>query len=207
MLLSENQIGKLLQPFEIKLTSDEITQLLVYLDLLLRWNAKINLTSIRTPEECVTRHFGESLLLGRYYQLEGTLLDIGSGAGFPALALKLVFPKLQICLLEPVAKKRAFLKEVTRACEFTGVDVRRERVEDLIGGLKYDSITMRAVGIGLVKASLHHLKLTGKAFFWLSKGQISELTELGPELSLRIAQSIEIPGSRERIILPCALEG
>ncbi|MGH9403017.1 MAG: 16S rRNA (guanine(527)-N(7))-methyltransferase RsmG, partial [Terriglobia bacterium] len=85
-----------------------------YLGLLLRWNEKINLTAIRTPEECVTRHFAESLFLARHEQLNGRLLDIGSGAGFPGLALKVAVPELAVTLLEPVAKKRAFLKEVVR---------------------------------------------------------------------------------------------
>lgn len=203
MPLSEIKVSDLLRPFGVKLSPEQITKLLVYLDLLLRWNAKINLTAIRTPEECVTRHFGESLLLGRYYQVEGTLLDVGSGAGFPALALKIALPQLQVCLLEPVAKKRAFLKEVARVCEFTGVDVRPERVEDMTSGLTYDSITMRAVGAALVKISLSHLKPTGKAFFWLSMAQMSELSDLG----LQMGDVIEVPGSRERIILPCSLKG
>lgn len=202
MQLSQSQIDDLLRPFGVELAPEQTARLMVYLDLLMRWNAKINLTAIRTPEECVTRHFGESLLLSRYYQLEGKALDIGSGAGFPALALKLVFPGLEVCLLEPVAKKRAFLKEVARACEFTGVDVRQERVENLGDGLKYDSITMRAVGVDLIEASLLHLKPTGKTFLWLSKAQVSELSDIG----LCFDESIEIPGSRERIILPCRLK-
>lgn len=201
-MLNEDQIQKLLQPFGVELTPEQAARLQMYLELLMRWSAKINLTSIRAPEECVTRHFGESLLLRRTYDLKGTLLDIGSGAGFPALAMKLVFPELEVCLLEPVAKKRAFLKEVTRACEFSKVEVRPERIEDLSNDLTYDSLTMRAVGIVLIKSSLHHLKREGRAFFWLSKSQVSELDEVG----LRFDHAIEIPDSRERVILPCSLK-
>lgn len=202
MAFDENNIVKLLQPFGVELAPERAARLRVYLELLMRWSAKINLTSIRAPEECVTRHFGESLLLGRYYDLKGKLLDIGSGAGFPALALKLVFPELEVCLLEPVAKKRAFLKEVMRACEFIKVEVRPERIEDLSIGFTYDSLTMRAVGVDLIKPSLRHLKPTGKAFFWLSKSQVSGLDEV----DLCFDQMIEIPDSRERVILPCGLK-
>ena len=98
--------------------------------LLLRWNEKINLTAIRNPAECVTRHFGESLFLAHHVNLQGSLLDIGSGAGFPGLALKIVFPELSVTLLEPVTKKRAFLKEAARVCGFSQVSVRGERLEE-----------------------------------------------------------------------------
>lgn len=203
-MLSENKIHGLLQPFGITLSQPQIGSLIVYLNLLLRWNEKINLTAIRRPEECVTRHFGESLLLACHEQLTGCLLDIGSGAGFPALALKLVFPELQVTLLEPVAKKRAFLKEVVRACAFSGVEVRGERLQDLKKEVSYDTITMRAVGPGLVKEAVAYLKPSGKAYLWLSKTQAQELVQLGS--GMEWGPPIEIPESHERIILPGSLK-
>src|SRR5208282_4908497 len=124
------RLRQLLKPFGIDLSSTQAGQTLAFLHLLLRWNEKINLTAIRNPEECVTRHFGESLLLAGHYQLQGDLLDIGSGAGFPGLALKIVFPGISVTLLEPVAKKRAFLNEAARVCGFSQVVVRRERLEE-----------------------------------------------------------------------------
>lgn len=144
------RLRKLLEPFGLDLSSTQVDQILAYLQLLLRWNAKINLTAIRDPEECVTRHFGESLFLARHYQLHGDLLDVGSGAGFPGLALKIVFPGISVTLLEPVAKKRAFLKEAVRACGFSQVLVRSERLEALASANQlqtFDFATMRAVGI------------------------------------------------------------
>ncbi|HEV2500033.1 MAG TPA: 16S rRNA (guanine(527)-N(7))-methyltransferase RsmG [Terriglobia bacterium] len=204
VMISEDIIGGLLQPFGITLSQPQIGSLIVYLNLLLRWNEKINLTAIRTPQECVTRHFGESLLLACHEQLTGSLLDIGSGAGFPALALKLVFPELNVTLLEPVAKKRAFLKEVVRVCAFSGVEVRGERLQDLKKENLYDTITMRAVGSGLVKEAVPYLKPLGKVYLWLSKAQAKELVEMGSGLEWDSA--IEIPESRERIILPGSLK-
>ena len=124
------RLRQLLEPFGVDLSSAQADQILAYLHLLLRWNEKINLTAIRDPEECVTRHFGESLFLAGHRQLHGDLLDIGSGAGFPGLALKIVFPGISVTLLEPVAKKRAFLKEAARACGFSQVAVRGERLEE-----------------------------------------------------------------------------
>ncbi|HEV2418232.1 MAG TPA: 16S rRNA (guanine(527)-N(7))-methyltransferase RsmG [Terriglobia bacterium] len=204
-MLSEVQIHGLLQPFGITLSQPQIGNLIVYLNLLLRWNEKINLTAIRRPEECVTRHFGESLLLARHEQLAGRLLDIGSGAGFPALALKLVFPELEITLLEPVAKKRAFLKEVVRACAFSGVEVRGERIQGLKKGTLYDTITMRAVGSSLIKEAVSYLKPSGKFYLWLSQTQAQELVKLDSGMKWDVP--IEIPESRERIILPGSLKG
>lgn len=203
-MLGKVQIQGLLQPFGIALNQHQIENLIVYLELLIRWNERINLTAIRTPEECVTRHFGESLLLARHEQLTGGLLDIGSGAGFPALALKLVFPELKVTLLEPVAKKRAFLKEVVRACAFSGAEVRGERLQDLKKETLYDTITMRAVGPGLVKGAMAYMKPLGKAYLWLSKTQAQEQVKMG--IGLEWGAAIEIPQSRERIILPGSLK-
>ena len=149
-MLSEDTIRQLLEPFGLTLSTEQIGQVLSYLELLLRWNEKINLTSIRDPADCVRRHFGESLYLGRCVELSGKLLDIGSGAGFPGLCLKILFPELAVTLLEPVAKKRGFLKEAARVCEMSGVEVRRERLEefaDVAGAAEsYDWATARAVG-------------------------------------------------------------
>src|SRR5579863_5891470 len=148
-MLDESSVRALLEPFQLELNSSQVSMLLAYLDLLLRWNRKINLTSIRTEEECVTRHFGESLYLARWIALQGNLLDIGSGAGFPGLALRIAFPELATTLLEPVAKKRAFLKEAARVCGISEVDVRPERLEDFVRqnpAAKFETITARAVG-------------------------------------------------------------
>jgi 16S rRNA (guanine527-N7)-methyltransferase len=214
-MMSEAQVRMLLIPFGIDLTSDQISQLLAYLDLLLRWNRRINLTAIRTPEECVTRHFGESLYLGRWVELKGTSLDVGSGAGFPGLALKIVFPGLESTLLEPVAKKRAFLKEVIRTCELESVEVRPERLEELLGhggrdidephpaGQRcFDSITVRAVGRlpSLVGTAACCLKSGGRLCLWVGKEQASELIEA--EESPVIWQApIAIPLAARRQIL------
>ena len=175
-ILNEATVRQLLEPFGLTLSSDQIGQLIAYLQLLLRWNEKINLTSVRDPALCVTRHFGESLYLARWVELQGRLLDIGSGAGFPGLCLKIVFPDLAVTLLEPVAKKRGFLKEVARVCGMNLVEVRRERLEDYVAGgvaAAYDAATARAVGHleELIPLAWRCLKAGGGLFLWLSRGQ------------------------------------
>jgi len=202
-MLSESQVVQLLSPFGLALTSAQVGCLLTYLDLLLHWNRKINLTAIRSPEECVTRHFGESLYLARWIKLEGRLLDIGSGAGFPGLALKIVFPTLAVTLLEPVAKKRAFLKEVARACQMDSVEVRSERLEDFIRrGLPvaFDYVTVRAVGKleRLVQGAARLLRLGGGLCLWVSREQAASL--IGAEEWFHWEQPIPLPLSHRREI-------
>jgi len=202
-MLYENRVRTLLEPFELRLTSSQVGQTLTYLDLLLRWNSKINLTSVRSEEECVTRHFGESLFLARWIQLSGNLLDIGSGAGFPGLALRIVFPELSTTLLEPVAKKRAFLKEVARACAIRSVEVRPERLEDfsrLSAASTFDTVTVRAVGHldEIVPQAIKSLMPGGRICLWLSRNQGLALKESAS--SIQWTEPIKIPISSEREI-------
>src|SRR5207302_9354545 len=116
------RIAELLGPYLEKtdggrevLSPQQLQQLSEYLDLLLRWNAKTNLTSVREPEEIVTRHFGESLFLARHVSAKAhTAIDVGSGAGFPGVPLKIYSPRLQVTLVESQNKKATFLNEVIR---------------------------------------------------------------------------------------------
>ena len=94
-------------------------QLSAYLDLLLKWNARTNLTAIREPEEIVRRHFGESLFAGTAarrsaLRRDASLLDFGSGAGFPGLPIQLLLPDLRVTLAESQGKKASFLREAVR---------------------------------------------------------------------------------------------
>jgi len=204
-VLSETRVRQLLEPFGLDLHSHQIGQVLAYLDLLLRWNQKINLTAIRDPEECLMRHFGESLFLAKHAELHGALLDIGSGAGFPGLALKIAFPALAVTLLESVAKKRAFLKEAARACGFDKVEVRGERLEEWVRTTRqvtFDSATSRAVGKleRLVPLAAQCLKPAGRIFLWLTREQAAGLR--GIECGFTWAASLPIPLSRSGVILP-----
>ena len=173
-MLDESRVRKLLQPFGFDPSPYQVKQIIAYLDLLLRWTEKINLTAIRDPEECVTRHFGESLYVAQHVSIYGRLLDIGSGGGFPGLALKLAFPEVGITLLEPVAKKRAFLKEASRACDLSGITVSGVRLEELGASQPaelFDFASMRAVGDvdRLAPLAAAHLKLGGSLLLWSTR--------------------------------------
>jgi 16S rRNA (guanine527-N7)-methyltransferase len=123
-------------------------RLATYLDLLLKWNARTNLTAVRDPEEIVRRHFGESLFAGVHLAAklppEATLLDFGSGAGFPGLPIQLLLPQLRVTLAESQNKKATFLREVVRTLALP-TQIHAARVETLPATTRYNAITLRAV--------------------------------------------------------------
>lgn len=198
-MIDEPRLRHLLEPFGLDLSPTQASQTLSYLNLLLRWNEKINLTAIRNPAECVTRHFGESLFIANHIPLHGSLLDVGSGAGFPGLALKIIFPELSVTLLEPVTKKRAFLKEAARVCGFDQVSVRGDRLEELVTAVpspEFDLATMRAVGNldVLIPLAARCLKPGGNLLLWLSQEQGATLAAIDSGLIWK--DPLPIPLSR-----------
>ncbi len=149
-MLSLSRIADLLTPFASTLSPAQLDGLSLYLDLLLRWNARLNLTAVRDPESIVTRHIGESLFAAAQLECETQnperVFDLGSGAGFPGLPIKIYSPVLRITLIESQHKKATFLREVIRALGVTGIDVFFGRAEDLVRrGERACLVTMRAV--------------------------------------------------------------
>jgi 16S rRNA (guanine527-N7)-methyltransferase len=107
----------------LELTPGQIEQFLIFLELLLKWNRKMNLTALRSPSQIISRHFLDSLLLLPHLPETGRLLDLGSGAGFPGLPLKIARPGLSIDLVEATARKASFLKEAIRRLRLSGIAV------------------------------------------------------------------------------------
>jgi 16S rRNA (guanine527-N7)-methyltransferase len=143
--LSEPAIAALLTPY-LNPPGGILPQLSVYLDLLLKWNARTNLTAIRDPEEIVRRHFGESLFAARHILPETeTLLDFGSGAGFPGLPIALLHPEIQVTLAESQNKKSTFLREVVRTLALPNVEVWPNRVEVMPPNRQFNTVALRAV--------------------------------------------------------------
>lgn len=181
--LSESEIARELADFEIALPPPAMAQLSRYLELLLHWNRRVNLTGLRQPRAIVRRLFAESLYVSRVVELRGWLVDIGSGAGFPGLALKLVAPELRVTLVEARHKKCAFLKEVTRECGFAPVEVVAERFEDWAARQTKaaDIITTRAVerDAKLLAAIRQLLGPGGHAVFFTTAKLAKRLVSLG----------------------------
>ena len=116
-----------------------------YLELLLRWNAKTNLSAIREPEAIVLRHFGESLACAAAIPAGvRTLLDYGSGGGFPGAVCALARPEIEVTLAESQGKKAAFLEELCRTLGLEAT-VHAGRVEALPAERRFDAVTLRAV--------------------------------------------------------------
>ena len=129
---SESIIRKALSEFQIDVNTNQIGQIQEYIRLLLVWNEKVNLTAIRDPLEILYRHFCESMFATKVVELgQCRLADIGTGGGFPGLALKILLPEAQVILVESNIKKATFLAEVVRALRITGVNVLVSRYEEL----------------------------------------------------------------------------
>ena len=145
-MLSPSEIAQLLKPYLPDPTkrSDLSPVLAQYLDLLLKWNSRTNLTAIRNPHEIVQRHFGESLFAASEIGTTTSLLDLGSGAGFPGVPIQLVHPTISITLAESQGKKAAFLQELVRTLNLP-TQVWPRRAELLPPNLLFDTVTLRAV--------------------------------------------------------------
>ncbi len=137
--------------FGISLTPAQIEQFLLYQQLLINWNDRLNLTAITNPKEIEERHFLDSVsCILATGDLDGQkLVDVGSGAGFPGLPLKIVFPDLALTLLESTGKKSEFLIEVSKALSLDDVQIVTERAE-IVGQQKqfrqqFDWAVARAV--------------------------------------------------------------
>jgi len=145
---SESTIRKALSEFRIDADTNQIGQIQEYVRLLLVWNEKVNLTAIRDPLEILHRHFCESMFAANVVELRKCrLADIGTGAGFPGLALKILLSEAQIVLVESNIKKATFLAEVVRALGITGVNVLVSRYEELGDEIApVDFLLARALG-------------------------------------------------------------
>jgi 16S rRNA (guanine527-N7)-methyltransferase len=126
------------------LSPDAIQKLAEYLRLLLRWNSRLNLTSVREPSEIVRRHFLECIQCAQVLPQVETLLDFGSGAGLPGVPIAIVRPEIRVTLGESQGKKAAFLSEVTRELRLNA-EIYNSRIEAMASDLVFDAITLRAV--------------------------------------------------------------
>jgi len=241
------RIADLLEPFlEQPLSSSQIDQISIYIDLLKRWNARINLTAIRNEEEIVTRHFGESFFLARHLSIPchpershamrkahdvaeskdpyspttagapliaqvamsgpqpPSVLDIGSGAGFPGLPLKIYAPTIHLTLIESNHKKAAFLREVARALTLTSVNVIAARAETLSTRVGQDFppadiVTLRAVEQfeTILRQAVTFMAPQASLALLIGTAQIPHLSTL---TTLKWCPPIPVPQSHTRVL-------
>jgi 16S rRNA (guanine527-N7)-methyltransferase len=197
-------IAELLTPFlGATLTDSQLTAVSAYINLLLKWNAKLNLTAIRDPQQIITRHFGESLFAARQLFPAGnshdSVIDVGSGAGFPGLPLKLWSQNIDLTLVESNQRKATFLREVIRALDLKSAVVLTERTESV--SLRADLVMFRAVerfdrilpvAFGLVKPG-------GRIALLIGETQVGEAESALPTVSW--TTPIQIPLTRNGKLL------
>jgi 16S rRNA (guanine527-N7)-methyltransferase len=229
--MTSARISALLEPFlDASLSQFQLDQISTYIDLLLRWNARINLTAIRREDEIVTRHFGESLFLARHLfsthaarpllsatarsaQPQGNptppqslrVLDIGSGAGFPGLPLKIWAPAIHLILVESNHKKAAFLREAARALTLTNVDVITDRAEVLAARLDFPRtqvVTLRAVERfdSILPQAIALLAPPATLALLIGTAQVATLAT-APDL--KCSTPIPVPNSNSRVLSIC----
>jgi 16S rRNA (guanine527-N7)-methyltransferase len=223
-------IAELLEPFlDAELAPEQLNRISIYIDLLLRWNARINLSAVREPEQIVTRHFGESLFAARHVlPISGTtaacteqsrglppvgaseaspqtrdpqcVVDLGSGAGFPGIPLKIWCPQIAVTLIESNHKKATFLREVIRALTLTSIDVFPNRAETYPRA-SASLVTLRAVErfdqILPVAQSL--LAPAGRLALLIGESQAPIARQT--LRSLAWSSPIPLPGSQSRALL------
>src|SRR5512133_1632453 len=124
-------LRELLQQLQVEIDAETEARLLRYLDELLHWNRSINLTAIANREEAIEKHLVDALTVLPWLGPAARLLDLGSGAGLPGLALKIARPGLQLTSVDAVAKKITFQRHVIRLLGLTGVEALHGRLEEL----------------------------------------------------------------------------
>ena len=143
------KINDYLVEIQIELTDKQLTQFYNYMNLLIEWNRKINLTTIIEPEEIILKHFVDSIIISKYIENDLKVIDVGTGAGFPGIPLKIIRGDLDIVLLDSLNKRINFLNEVIKVLQLKNVYSIHARVEEFAKNKKYresfDIVTSRAV--------------------------------------------------------------
>jgi 16S rRNA (guanine527-N7)-methyltransferase len=172
-------------------------QLAVYFELIVKWNARMNLTAVRAPEEIVRRHFGESLFAGAHLGACATLLDFGSGAGFPGLPMQLMRPGVQVTLAESQGKKAAFLREAVRELGL-GTEVWAGRVEAMPAARQFDCVALRAVD--KMAAAVREAAVRAVERL-LIVGTFQSVGTLDLGVSFQTVSRLALPESRDGVLL------
>ncbi len=195
-------VRRSLEPYGIRPSPAQAEAIQRYVALLLQWNQKVSLTSLRDPAEILQRHFGECMFAASAVPISsGRLADVGSGAGLPGLALKIACPALDVVLIESNLKKSTFLSEVVRLLKLDGVEVVRSRMEDLSVHPGFASfVSARAVGNfdRILRWARKALFEEGQVLLWLGA---ADAEEVSLRHGWRWKGPIEIPRSHRRVLL------
>ena len=154
---------------QIKFTEEQLQKFYEYMNMLIEWNKKINLTAIIEPKEIILKHFIDSLTILKYVNDNEKMLDVGTGAGFPGIPIKIMNSNMEITLLDSLNKRINFLNEVINKLKLKNISAIHSRIEDYGKNNKYrekyDIVTSRAVAnlATLSEYMLPMLKIKGKS--------------------------------------------
>jgi 16S rRNA (guanine527-N7)-methyltransferase len=200
--LSDHEIEVALKAYGIATSAILCDQVRTYIELLLRWNRKTSLTSVTDPREIMRFHFGESLLAVPSVPIRhGRLADVGSGAGFPAVPIRMVLEELSVILIESNQKKATFLAEVARELRLENVDVRRNRMKEVdLRCESVDFVTSRAIRIDdeFLNWSRNSLNSPGIVALWLGEADAAQISQ---KPGWNWKHPDRIPHSDRRVIL------
>jgi len=200
--LSVDVVEKALREFQVELTPAQVTSVQRYVAMLLAWNEKVNLTAIHDPLEVLYRHFCESMYAAAAVPLQaGRLADVGSGGGFPGLALKIARPELQVFLIESNVKKATFLAEVVRDLGLSDARVLVSQYEELGEEVApLDFVCSRALGeFDKFLAWAHSDRIAAnRAILWVGARDIDGIRRI---TGWGWKDPIPIPRSLQRILL------
>jgi len=200
--LSAAMIRRALGEFDLPIYDDQVLQIQQYMKILLTWNEKINLTAIRDPLEILYRHFCESMYAAQAVPLEsGRLADVGSGGGFPGLALKIIRPGLRVYLVESNIKKVTFLAEVIRELGLRDAQVLSRRYEELgeeVAPLDY--VCSRALGEfpSFLEWARSEQIAAKQVILWIGARDLREIQKIA---TWSWREPIQVPNSLRRLLL------
>lgn len=179
-----------LKDLNIEVTEEKLTELNKFYKLLVDWNRKINLTRIIEEQDVYLKHFFDSLTIIKEVDLneEKTLCDVGTGAGFPGIVLKIFYPNLKVTLIDSLEKRIKYLNEVIKELNLQNIEAIHSRGEDYQGS--FDIVTSRAVANieKLLTYTMHLVKKNG--LFIAMKGNIDK--EITPEIEKKISKKYQI---------------
>ena len=178
--MNKEELKSYVKELGIELTEEMLQKLNDYADFLLEYNTHTNLTAIKTKEEVYLKHFYDSLTLVKIANLQkGTLLDVGTGAGFPGLVLAIVFPNLEVTLLDSNNKKITFLNECIAKLQIKNAHTVYSRAEDYtkVHRESFDFVTSRAVANLRILLELNIPALKVNGCFLVMKAQVEEELE------------------------------
>jgi 16S rRNA (guanine527-N7)-methyltransferase len=198
---TDDQIRSLLAPFKVDLDPGQIVSVRKFLDLLELWNRRISLVSPADMDQLIERHVGESLFASSAVPIRhGRLADVGTGAGFPGIPLKIAHPSLDLTLIESNQRKSAFLSEAARSLHFDSCQIVTSRYEDFMSTVGFNFICCRAVGEyeNMLKWARSRLAVAGQMVLWLG---MDDAIQLSKAAGWKWRDVLPIPNSSRRVLL------